>query len=356
MAYDLKGRKLLWLTQLKGLSPLAHYLNWVRLERVNNEVLAVYGNEDTAGHAGRYVEIVDMKTGKTVGHKVFTKKADGKEDEKKEGGTDAKPAAGAPPAKTEAPKPLPENIVAAWKEAGAEVGWMRVDPTWVPVFVQEQEGKPGDLPAFFFGGVKAATPDGHVFFKFPLKEGQLAKLPAPATAFGLGLGHTQVTDAGLKELAELKNLQALDLSQNNLVTDAGLKELAGLKSLQKLTLHDTKVTDAGLKELAGLKNLQTLDLSRTKVTGVRLKELAGLKNLQTLYVYDAPVTDTGLKELAGLKNLQTLHFGNTQVTNVGLKELAELKSLQTLYLERTQVTDAGLKELQKALPGCRIYP
>src|SRR5690242_7446400 len=33
------------------------------------------------------------------------------------------------------------------------------------------------------------------------------------------------------------------------VTDAGLKELAGLKQLQWLILSGTKVTDAGLKEL-----------------------------------------------------------------------------------------------------------
>ena len=44
------------------------------------------------------------------------------------------------------------------------------------------------------------------------------------------------------------------------VTDAGLKELADSRALQELDLHGTKVTDAGLKELAGLKTLQTLDL------------------------------------------------------------------------------------------------
>ena len=53
-------------------------------------------------------------------------KADGKDDEKKDGGADPKAAAGAPPAKTDAPQPLPENIVTAWKKAGAEVGWLRV--------------------------------------------------------------------------------------------------------------------------------------------------------------------------------------------------------------------------------------
>ena len=45
------------------------------------------------------------------------------------------------------------------------------------------------------------------------------------------------------------------------MTDAGLKELAGLQELQTLDLGGTQVTDAGLKELAGLKSLQTLDLT-----------------------------------------------------------------------------------------------
>ena len=105
IAYDLKGQKLLWRTHLEGLGPVPHseYWNVVRLERVNDEVLAVYGDEA----AGRYVEIVDMKTGKTVGHKVFPKKADGKEDEKKEGGTDAKAEAAA--GKTEVPN-IPPTI------------------------------------------------------------------------------------------------------------------------------------------------------------------------------------------------------------------------------------------------------
>ena len=57
------------------------------------------------------------------------------------------------------------------------------------------------------------------------------------------------------------------------MTDAGLKELAPLKNLTTLYLSLTQVTDAGLKELAPLKNLTTLDLTGTKVTDAGLKEL-----------------------------------------------------------------------------------
>ena len=199
--------------------------------------------------------------------------------------------ADSPPAKTDPPQPLPKNIVTAWKESGAEVCWLRVNQDGSLEYVGGKEGKPGDLPAFRFA---------------IWQERRLSKLPAPASAFGLDLGDTEVTDVGLKELAQLKSLQALNLNLTE-VTDAGLKELARLKSLQALDLSDTQVTDAGLKELARLKSLQALGLS------------------------DTQVTDAGLKVLTGLKSLQTLDLTCC-----------------------TQVTDAGLKELQKALPRCRI--
>ncbi len=57
------------------------------------------------------------------------------------------------------------------------------------------------------------------------------------------------------------------------MTDAGLKELAELTSLESLNLGDTKVTDAGLKELTGLKSLVRVNLTCVEVTKVGLKEL-----------------------------------------------------------------------------------
>ena len=61
--------------------------------------------------------------------------------------------------------------------------------------------------------------------------------------------------------------------------DAGLKELAGLKNLDCLYRDGTQITDGGLKHLAGLKNLQTLNLFGTKATKAGIaalqKELPG---------------------------------------------------------------------------------
>jgi len=105
---------------------------------------------------------------------------------------------GAAPPPQKGPEPLPDDVVKAWKKAGAEVGWMgrhrRYARTAVPAFsVRDWRG------------------------------GVLAKLPAPATPFGLSFSGT-VTDVGMKELAALKNLTWLYLDRTK-VKAKGLEEL-----------------------------------------------------------------------------------------------------------------------------------
>ena len=69
VAYELKNKKQLWKTDLKGLGPIDHfrYSNSVNLEIINNDAVRVFGNES----AGQYLEIVNLKTGKMVGHRVY---------------------------------------------------------------------------------------------------------------------------------------------------------------------------------------------------------------------------------------------------------------------------------------------
>jgi flagellar basal body-associated protein FliL len=85
------------------------------------------------------------------------------------------------------------------------------------------------------------------------------------TIVELTLSYTQISDAGLKELAKLKRMTHLYLN-NTEITDTGLKELARLKQLKSIALQGSKITDAGIRELLKLPNLIELDLRRTKVT------------------------------------------------------------------------------------------
>lgn len=76
VAYDLKTRKELWKTQLEGIGPIRHfrYTNMVVVTVAQGAataplVILVRGSES----AGKYIEYVDTKTHKTVGHKIFEK-------------------------------------------------------------------------------------------------------------------------------------------------------------------------------------------------------------------------------------------------------------------------------------------
>jgi hypothetical protein len=71
VAYDLANKKQLWKTQLQALGGVDHskYRNAVEMD-FDGDALRVFGNES----AGKYVEYVDLKSGKTIGHKVFNDK------------------------------------------------------------------------------------------------------------------------------------------------------------------------------------------------------------------------------------------------------------------------------------------
>ena len=68
VAFDLKAKKRLWKARLKGLGPIAHfrYRNDVNLD-LERYAVRVRGKESQ----GRYIEYVDLKSGKTVGHKKY---------------------------------------------------------------------------------------------------------------------------------------------------------------------------------------------------------------------------------------------------------------------------------------------
>jgi DNA-binding beta-propeller fold protein YncE len=185
----------------------------------------------------------------------------------------------------------------------------------------------------------------------------------------LQLGHSKVSDAGLRHLRGLNSVESLTLIQTNigdaglvhleglpnlksltlnssLVTDAGMRSLGQLKSLEQLDLESTQVGDAGLAHLGRLANMKRLLLSSTRITDAGLVHLAGLLNLVELALADNPISDAGLAHLRGLKNLTELDVERTGVTDVSLKLLAGLPKLETLNLRRTQVTTQGLAQLK----------
>src|SRR5262245_63195706 len=81
-------------------------------------------------------------------------------------------------------KPLPPDVVKVWTAAGLEVGWMDASRGRLD-FTYPHDRAPADaVPAFCLGDRRVGLRADH----------KLAKLPDPATPYGLSLREMKVTD------------------------------------------------------------------------------------------------------------------------------------------------------------------
>ena len=119
-------------------------------------------------------------------------------------------------------------------------------------------------------------------------------------------------------------------------------------------LRGRNLNDAGLEDVAKLKNVIELNLRDTKITSDGLMHLRGLVKLTRLHLERTAIDDTGIAHLKGLTKLQYLNLYNTRITDKALEHLANLKNLQQLYLWQTDVTDLGIANLKKKLPSINI--
>jgi internalin A len=184
----------------------------------------------------------------------------------------------------------------------------------------------------------------------------------------LDLSATNVTGAGMRDLAVLKKLTTLYFcgpgshaivppaeARQPSLTDAGAKGLAALESLINLDLSLNNVTPAVLRELAALKNLTALDLSATSTTGAEIKEVTALQNLRILSLFDCiDLADDGVKQLATLNNLAYIDIIMTKISDAGLMELSAIPGLAHLRVYSPNLSESGEKAFKQKNPKCEL--
>lgn len=158
----------------------------------------------------------------------------------------------------------------------------------------------------------------------------------------LDLRATQFDGAALARLP--RSIETLHLESSSL-DDAGLKQLAELRELRKLYLDQTKITNSGLESLRRLSNLQHLSLTGTSISDNGLAELSGCGQLAFLYLDETPVTGSGFAKF-GRRAYYDISLRGTKLDDAGLMALSKIPT-QKLDLRETQITDAGLASLHK---------
>jgi len=195
----------------------------------------------------------------------------------------------------------------------------------------------------------------------------LEHLAACTDLMNLNLGRTGITDEGLAHIKQIKHLTGLDLPvygqdaegfwkdpHPERFSDAGLKHIAEMKDLEALSFSGGGVTDAGIANLAGMTKLKYIGLGTLpNVKGPGLAHLKSLPELRELNLNDTGLDDAGLKNVSELKQLTSIQLPK-KATDAGLEHIKGLTQLTAIGVPKG-VTDKGMEALKKALPKAEVY-
>jgi RNA polymerase sigma factor (sigma-70 family) len=188
-----------------------------------------------------------------------------------------------------------------------------------------------------------------------------------------------------KEMAAmLKNVgiskdQGLDDNQVQvtLLTDRAMSYLSKLTKLKTLDLNRADISQAGLKQLMTLTNLEEADISpcglnretalpfqaMTKLRSLEyfnvddgvVGTLSKITSLEHLNLWSGDVTDVSTNYFASLTNLNHLEVRGNQMTDAGLLQLAQLPKLKYLDFEyANKITQDGLAQFRKLRPDVEL--
>lgn len=185
-----------------------------------------------------------------------------------------------------------------------------------------------------------------------VEDPNLLKQVADGAVVGIHINDVEAVDATMEQLSHFKRLRRLAIRQVE-VTDAGLKCLKSLTNLEVLIVVRSLVRGTTVFELP-LKKLLLLDLSYQELDHSGLQKITRFAGLTELKLSNTLISDDDLKAIGKLSKLERLDLtGNKHVTDRGLQYLKGLKYLTHLDIRRTSVTTQGLRQL-KELPLRRI--
>ena len=175
-----------------------------------------------------------------------------------------------------------------------------------------------------------------------------SRLSKRATIQEVDLDGQQITDEGLKVVAQFEKLKRLNLRKCHSVTSKGIGYLTPLSlSLTALNLEDTGVDDHVGATLAQILSLEELDLSDTDIGNELCQQISHLPDLNRLNIKSTQIDGRALFYLKNIPTLRDLDLGRTQHIGNELEKLAnlplEILNLQSVGFTRHDFENSVLK-------------
>lgn len=180
-------------------------------------------------------------------------------------------------------------------------------------------------------------------------QGSLRLLRDMPNLTSLTLRECHLTKQDVIDVARLK-LSYLTLSYNKAAGDMeAISAVCQMNSLVFLNVANCKIPEQALSKIAQLPNLQSLDLEGTTLSPQSFA--APWKKLELLDISYSHATDALIEQIALHTNLNTLEAtANEGITDKSIPYLLQMKSLISVDLSGSQITEAGAALLRKSRP------
>ncbi len=143
---------------------------------------------------------------------------------------------------------------------------------------------------------------------------------------------TKANDEWIAPLGKLTNLKTLRFTNNGKLTDAGMEQLAGLKNLEAFSFVGTAITGRAYAKCKDWTHVIKVSHRGSSIDDEGLQQLCEhLPNLESISLAHAKFTDAGAPHLAKLTKLKSLELGTSKATPQALTNLAKLP-LESLQL------------------------
>jgi predicted transposase YbfD/YdcC len=171
----------------------------------------------------------------------------------------------------------------------------------------------------------------------------------------INLSGTQITDDGLKILAEIKSLKYLYLNATALsgkptkkISDASIPFIAKMKKLEVLELIGSDITDKTIIAIAeNCKKIRHLGVGGPCIDGSGFKAFSSDTLLEYVDCGGQKVDDKSIKYLAQMKNLKVVDFSFSNVTDKGLMLFTRSPKINRIGVECSAVTKRGVNKFIK---------
>lgn len=134
-----------------------------------------------------------------------------------------------------------------------------------------------------------------------------------------------VTDEDIKLIVTNKKVRNLILGDNSIGDDGAGLICSQLVNLTKLFLNKNSITDKGISEIGNLKELKYLDLRSNKLTSECCKEIGKLSTVTQLSLSNNQLDDSCTLELGKMGQLKYLDLTSNCITTKSVPNLIQLK-------------------------------